>query len=1094
MLLISYSTRDRAIATEVYEKLVGRKYHLPFLDYHPDSGIPGGSKWEAELRWQLKVARGLVVLCSRNWLESKWCFAELDRAREFGKKIIPLVLDDVVLPSTITPYQVIHFRDRNDAAYERLWRALKENELSPGDDFFWPRNNCPYPGLASFQEDHAGVFFGREQELSDFFDKHLTPIHVKGEQRLVYVIGPSGSGKSSFVRAGVIPRLKFKGLGNCQVLTLFRWADLKRDGQGWGERLASDVQRQFGEHPRGPQWNAEERIARYAANNSTESIEAAAKRFVLDVKNLIGALSWQATPLIFLDQFEELLVTADSGDERKRFLHFLSLVLAAENSPCRAIATVRSDFLPAIQQHPQLIPWNEKTRLFRLDLLKRERLFDVVRRPAELVEVKFENDALVNRIVDEAQTSDALPLLAFALERFFKTCSDADDRVLTADEYETKLGGLSKCLNSVANQVLLDDTKPGGCADSNAENALRICFVRELVRYQEGDDKEGGKFVRRTARWSDLPEAAHPLLNKMASESYRLISIDRRDDSSTTVEVTHEALFRQWDTLKGWLDQRRDLLAWRADVERRRRTEGDKWRGLSSAQLAVAARWPTIRSGELNLEELNLINAAKQRVRAIRAGIAFLFTIFALLAAAATIFAYQASQSAIKADALATKEKKARELAEQALQKANSAEVASNKILDYIENQAAKTAAVHSVLMEGFRVAIAYLEEQKSRQNNLLLNRDLAEKLIGLAWHSQQHGEVETAIKSYQRAQELLTELIDDDPNVADVLLRRAFVMNNIGWCLNMKKDHEGAMRQHERTLTERRELLEKFPDNFEANRQVSVSLANIASTYALMGDLEKAVEIEYEVIATEENRWKKFRNNRWVGLNLSNSYSNLSKALLHRRETKSALVYARRSYELAKLLYDEARSGMPSDDQLGLYNFEEKYSKRAIELATMLAELEPQNAESRDYLEIALSMLARMTKDDSENDEYRWMYSAALSGKSRWFLTAGEGEKALSVAREAVAVAFRKPWDEVEPFVAEVHADLSHQQLESVAHLAMCFAVQGRKEDAKHWMIACLRIINRNFEGVDSANSELPASFVKAIETLRAYPETGVS
>lgn len=620
MLFISYSTKDRNVATEVYDRLTSRGYHLPFLDYHPDSGIPGGSKWEDELRWQLKVSKGLVVLCSKNWQESKWCFAELDRAKEFGKEIIPVNLDQLELPATISPYQSIQFHERSEEAYQRLWRALEDNQLNPSDDFFWPRDECPYPGLAAFHEEHAGVFFGREQELSQFFQKYLDPMRQSGDCRLIYVIGPSGSGKSSFVRAGVLPRLRFKCRGAWQVLTVFRWAELKRDGQQWGERLALDIQRLYGAHPEVPKWNTEERARRYAVDNSLESFEAAGRRFAMDVKDALVALNRNsATPVIILDQFEELLATGED-QERARFLQFLQHCLAAENSPCRAIATVRSDFLPAIQQTPQLIVWNEMTRMFRLDQLKRERLFDVVRRPAEVVDVQFENDALVNRIVQEAQTPDALPLLAFTLKRFYDTC--AADRRLTTEEYETELGGIARCLNSVAERILSDDDRPDGRVEATAENALRVAFVRELVRYEEADDEKGGKFVRKTANWDDLPAESRPLLEKMSSEAFRLVSIDHREDSATTIEVTHEALFRQWRTLKNWLDERRDLLRWKADVTRGRSASGETWSGLTRSQLATARDWLRTRSDELTDDEAAWIKAAKRKSTLVRIGIA----------------------------------------------------------------------------------------------------------------------------------------------------------------------------------------------------------------------------------------------------------------------------------------------------------------------------------------------------------------------------------------------------------------------------------------------------------------------------------------
>ncbi len=631
-LFISYSTRDRVVATELYQHLIERGFHLPFLDYHPDSGIAGGTRWEDELRWKLKIARGLIVLCSENWAESKWCFAELDRAKELRKVIVPLNIDGMNLPDTLSAYQAIPFETRDTVAYSRVWRALESNDLRPGDDFFWPQNECPYPGLTSFGEEHAGVFFGRDSEISGFLSDCLDPMRVDGNLRMTYVVGPSGCGKSSFIRAGIFPRLKFKMREDWHVLDVFRWSDLRRRSQSWEELLASAVQQSYGAHPNAPTWNAQECESRYVSDETAESIENSASKFVLDLKDLRQALDLPtASVMLFLDQFEEFL-TRKRGDECNRFLRFLRHCLLPDNSPLRVIATLRSDYFHLVQQHSELIPWCERTRVFRLDLLKQERLFDIVRRPAEMVGARFENEALVNRIVDEAKSTDALPLLAFTLNRFYDKC--AHDKLLTDHKYVTDLGGIHQCLNTVAQGVLEDKTNSSGKVDSVSENALRVAFVRELVRYDERGDAKEGRFVRRTAPWPDLPEASRPLLEKMSSEEFRLVSIYQSDEGEKMVEVTHEALFRQWGTLRDWLDARQDLIRWREDIDRSRAAAGKSWSGLTPSQLAIAASWVATHADELSDDEIQWIRAAK-RQNSIR--------IANLLAIAGTIFLALAS-------------------------------------------------------------------------------------------------------------------------------------------------------------------------------------------------------------------------------------------------------------------------------------------------------------------------------------------------------------------------------------------------------------------------------------------------------------------
>ena len=563
------------------------------------------------------MARGVILLSSTSWFRSKWCFAELELAKEFRKQIIPLNLTSRHPPAEISHFQTIPFNKRNDHEYRGLWTALDRAGLRAEDDFAWPRDECPYPGLAAFQEEHAGVYFGREKELADFDQEHLEPMWKTGTPRLVFVIGPSGSGKSSFVRAGVLPRLKFKSRNPWQVITVFRWSELECDGRSWGERLAHDIWRLYGNHRNRPKWNAEDLASRYAINKQG-TIEAVSRRFVLDVKDLVGAVApTGATPLIVLDQFEELLLQDDNALGRGSFLQFIKHCLADRSSPCRAIATVRSDFLPAIQEDPSLISWNEQTELFRLDLLKNERLFDIVRRPAELVSVRFENDALVNQIVDEANTSDALPLLAFTLKRFYDTC--AERGVFSRVDYEEELGGLQRCLQTVAEKVLEDTNRPNRQIDPENKNALRVCFVNHLVRYQEGESGNPGTFVKKRAKWSDLPIAAHDLLEKMSSEDFRLLSIDRRGDSITTVEITHESLLRNWDTLVQWLEARRGLLKWRADIQREL---GPAWSVLNGAQLAESRKWATECASDLTAAEKALIHRSRiWRLRWFAAGL-----------------------------------------------------------------------------------------------------------------------------------------------------------------------------------------------------------------------------------------------------------------------------------------------------------------------------------------------------------------------------------------------------------------------------------------------------------------------------------------
>ncbi len=610
-IFISYSTKDRATADIVYKQLIEMGYEKPFRDDHPDSGIPAGSDWEQELYRKLRLCKALIVLCSKNWLDSKWCFAELAYAKAMGKEFFPIRIDDSNdVPSIVAERQAINLSDQN--VWQRLKKGLEDAKLAPHDDFYWDISECPYPGLEPFTENHAGVYFGRDTEIQELRET-LNRMRSVGQPRLLYVVGASGSGKSSLVRAGLLPRLKTKETGQWCLFRTFRWNDLRVSGRTWAEQLAVDLTDAWPhDDPKKPEWIAlRERYTISSANPAT----TAADRFIDDTKNLLVSLKRSnSTPLFILDQFEEVLVSTD-GEPTGPFLQFLGCVMSSPRSPWRCVATVRSDFLNAIQTRPELIAWKQHTDVYSLPLMNPERFYDVIRRPAEKIGITFEPETLVDQIVKDTGDNDALPLLAFTLRELYEQYG-ADKR-FTYDEYANKLGRLEGCLKQVADELL---TTPLESTDSNAtQRALQLTFSNHLVSINEQD-----KFVRRTAVWSEINPAAQPVLRTFIAR--RLLTSRLRDEknpqSEQVVEVAHEALFRKWDRLKDWLDARRDLLLWRRDVGRDRLADSENWTGLTRSQLAIARDWPKLRREELFTQEITWIKSAKRKVGFFWAGIA----------------------------------------------------------------------------------------------------------------------------------------------------------------------------------------------------------------------------------------------------------------------------------------------------------------------------------------------------------------------------------------------------------------------------------------------------------------------------------------
>jgi hypothetical protein len=206
-VFISHSSRDHVVAENIASWLHSQGHASVFLDFDPANGIPAGRDWEQELYRNIRACRAVIVLCSEHSMASRWCFVEITHARALGKHTFPIRLDDSAIDGVLSDTQIVDFRNDRAAALERLRLGLLAAGLDPASGFDWSRDRSPYPGLFAFQEEDAAVFFGRDEEIGEGLDL-LTKCQRLGQTRFVIVLSASGSGKSSLVRAGLLPRLR----------------------------------------------------------------------------------------------------------------------------------------------------------------------------------------------------------------------------------------------------------------------------------------------------------------------------------------------------------------------------------------------------------------------------------------------------------------------------------------------------------------------------------------------------------------------------------------------------------------------------------------------------------------------------------------------------------------------------------------------------------------------------------------------------------------------------------------------------------------------------------------------------------------------
>jgi WD40 repeat protein len=616
MIFISHSSKDKAAALNIQQRLLGYGYDASqlFLDSDAKTGIPAGSKWEQVLYAHLKDCRALIVLCSANWQESRWCFAELVFAKAMGKEIFPVLLQECSIDHVGEEHQAVFVYKEGDAAYTRLWDGLDSRHLGPRDDFGWPPkdgDHCPFPGLFAFDERLAGVYFGREAETQTILED-LRKMRANGEPRLLMIVGGSGSGKSSLLNAGVLPRLKHKTADTKWVVLPTLRANEQRT---MFEQLTVNVVELFPKDAKStPDWKLLR--TRLISDDVKQAVNVCLETFQ---ELTLARNRSDATVLIAIDQFEELLAPS-AGLMAGQFLRFLRELLHCRNGHLLVIGTMRSDYLDIYEQSsdalqaPFFQPW-------RLGPFPSDRIEEVIRKPANRAHVEI-TDELVERLKRDTPTVEALPLLAFTLEKLYR--GYASDGKLELQDYES-LGGMEGSIQKCIGRIV----PPNSLSASDAA-ALRLTFVKHLAQV---NDK--GAVVRLRARWDDLPAAAKPILEKFVNERL-LIRSENKDEEkperrSVSIEVAHEAMFRCWSDLEEWLRASARILRWRRDV-RRDRANDPKWTGLRPAQLAVSRDWPKRRRDELTGEEVDWINRGILWER-IRRGIAATIVIVVALLA-----------------------------------------------------------------------------------------------------------------------------------------------------------------------------------------------------------------------------------------------------------------------------------------------------------------------------------------------------------------------------------------------------------------------------------------------------------------------------
>ncbi len=704
-IFISHSSKDNEVAIELANHLALQHHHSVFLDLDPEKGIVAGQSWERTLYRKLRACKAVIALCTDNYLSSHWCFAEIALARMEGKHIIALQVDPLSegtkMPAILTERQFIDLRTNKEDGYRRLWKGLKEEEIL-GVAGEWDPKKPPYLGLSAFQEEHAPVFFGREDETRAGLE-----LLDRGAPGLIMVLGASGTGKSSLVRASMMPRLRAQPE---------RWlvVDPFRPGHDPFTELATSLEQAYHRDARG----------RGAGPGSWEQIR---ERLLAAADKVSGKLTEEGDSIgrdlpagaptdstqvaderldRLIKQLEELRERppVEVGEQLQDFLDWslddLRRICGGARPAARApdhSAIEPNELFRMADELRRRVPERRNARVLLIvdqfeELLGHDVTDHLANRFAALLRATLEAEHSPVMVLGTMRSDflgafqrnpafrgidfESLSLGPMKIEGMRRVIEEPakraaielerglPDRLLEDTEAPDALPLLSFTLwklwrdyhqdglLEVAEYEQLGGLDGAVAGEANAvlaaarregrEDDLRKAFL-QMARVTED-----GSYARRPVLWDQEElRPVHSILERFVER--RLLVIWREGDSRM-VEVAHEALFRSWKPLATWLDNHRAELMLAAQIKRDAATWDEDgrsadtlWRGGRLQQAHELAQ-----RKELPPLEAEFIQAGMRRRKQQRLTLAGItLSVFVLLASAA---AYSFQQK-LQADA-----------------------------------------------------------------------------------------------------------------------------------------------------------------------------------------------------------------------------------------------------------------------------------------------------------------------------------------------------------------------------------------------------------------------------------------------------------
>lgn len=534
-VFLSYNTQDQQ-SVEIVARTLKQHGLDVFLDrWYLVPGLP----WPQHLEEILRACKAAAIFLGPSGMgrwQQREQYMALDRqAHEPTFPVIP-----VLLPGTDPALGFLSLNTWIDLRHglddvrslNAFAEAVRGN--APGSDLQQIPATlvdvCPYRGLRFFREEDAPFFFGRESfiaRLAAMLQKH----------RFVAVVGASGSGKSSVVRAGLVPHLR---KGDKDVWEIATMIPGDRPLHALAAVLVPLLE---------PAIVGVDRLGK--VGELAKHLAAGNIKLRDGVSQALEKQPGTDRLLLIVDQWEELYTLTRDDEHRQLFLD--ELLDATSSGALSIILTLRGDFFDRLLEYRPLADRLEDA-VVNVSPMTVEEIREVIQRPAEKVGLNFE-PGLIERILDKVENRPGyLPLLEFVLTELWKERRQGS---LTHVAYE-KIGQVEGAIASWAESVF-------NSLSATEQGLARRIFLQLVQPAIEERKLQGGEieYTRRRTTFSEIDAESQNVARKLA-DAHLLVTGRDNASGEETIDLVHEAIIRAWTRLRGWLEEEQDFLIWRA--------------------------------------------------------------------------------------------------------------------------------------------------------------------------------------------------------------------------------------------------------------------------------------------------------------------------------------------------------------------------------------------------------------------------------------------------------------------------------------------------------------------------------------------------